>query len=88
MSIEDQKLVQEADKLKQNLVEWRRQLHMYPELSFQEWKTSRYVADLLRKVPGLIVEEGIGYPTAIVGTLTSGSGPKIAIRADMDALPI
>ncbi|WP_408068400.1 M20 metallopeptidase family protein [Virgibacillus halodenitrificans] len=88
LSTEGQKLVQEADKLKQNLVEWRRQLHMYPELSFQEWKTSRYVADLLRRVPGLIVEEGIGYPTAIVGTLTSGSGPKIAIRADMDALPI
>ncbi|AIF44275.1 peptidase M20 [Virgibacillus sp. SK37] len=81
-------MVKEAHNLKQSLVEWRRQLHMYPELSFQEWKTSRYVADLLRKVPGLVVEEGIGYPTAIVGTLTSGKGPAIAIRADMDALPI
>nr|WP_087974320.1 amidohydrolase [Oceanobacillus rekensis] len=70
------------------LIEWRRRLHMYPELSFQEIETSQFVAQMLEKIPGMKVERGVGYPTAIVGTLSSGSGATIAIRADMDALPI
>ncbi|WP_188454240.1 M20 metallopeptidase family protein [Virgibacillus oceani] len=74
--------------ISKQLVEWRRTLHRFPELSFQELETSSFVADNLRKIPGMHVEVGAGYQTAVVGTLSSGSGPAIAVRADMDALPI
>ncbi|QKY70032.1 M20 family metallopeptidase [Lentibacillus sp. CBA3610] len=67
---------------------WRQHFHKWPELSFQEVETSRFIAEALEKIPGMHVESGVGYPTAILGTISSGSGPVIAIRADMDALPI
>ncbi|UJL48203.1 amidohydrolase [Virgibacillus sp. NKC19-16] len=70
------------------LVEWRRKLHANPELSFQEVETSRMVARILENIPGMHVQRDVGYPTAVVGTLSSGEGPTFAIRADMDALPI
>lgn len=77
-----------AEEMTGQLIEWRRSLHMYPELSFQETETSRFVMRVLEGIPGMKVEVGVGYPTAIIGTLTSGTGPTIAVRADMDALPI
>lgn len=77
-----------ADELLSQLTEWRRHLHMNPELSFEEVETSRFVAQKLKEIPGMKVETGVGYPTAVIGTLSSGSGHTIAIRADMDALPI
>ncbi|MDQ7860965.1 hypothetical protein RCO48_07910 [Peribacillus frigoritolerans] len=58
------------------------------ELSFQEFGTSQLVAETLQKIDGMKVERGIGVETSVVGTLTSGVGPTIAIRADIDALPI
>lgn len=79
---------QRAEELAGQLIQWRRKIHMYPELSFQEVETSRFVANVLKEIPGMQVDVGAGYPTAVVGTLSSGSGPTIAIRADMDALPI
>jgi amidohydrolase len=82
------KLHLKAENMFSQLIEWRRRLHMYPELSFQEIETSQFVAQILEKIPGMKVEIGVGYPTAIVGTLNLGSGPTIAIRADMDGLPI
>ncbi|MGY0692045.1 M20 metallopeptidase family protein [Virgibacillus sp. FSP13] len=81
-------MLDRAKKLALQMVEWRRRFHMYPELSFQEVKTAQYVAQVLGKIPGMQVEVGVGYPIAVVGTLSSGNGPTIAIRADMDALPI
>jgi len=77
-----------ASELTPRLIEWRRKFHQFPELSFQETKTSTYVKSVLEDIPGIQVEMGVGYPTAVVGTLSNGSGPTIAIRADMDALPI
>ncbi|WP_164670308.1 M20 metallopeptidase family protein [Virgibacillus doumboii] len=74
--------------MSEQLIDWRRRLHSYPELSFQEVETSKFVAQVLENIPGMEVETGVGYPTAVVGTLSSGSGPTIAVRADMDALPI
>lgn len=82
------KLHLRAEKLSSQLIDWRRRLHTYPELSFQEIETSHFVAQVLEKIPGMKVEVGVGYPTAVVGTLSSGQGATIAIRADMDALPI
>ncbi|WP_404454804.1 amidohydrolase [Virgibacillus necropolis] len=81
-------MLKRAEDMAAQLVQWRRRLHMYPELSFQEVETSRFVAQVLERIPGMHVEVGVGYPTAVVGTLSAGSGPTIAIRADMDALPI
>lgn len=81
-------IVSRAEAIKDRLVQWRRQLHTYPELSFQEVATSRFVAHHLEQLPGMVVQQGVGCPTAVVGTLSTGEGPTVAIRADMDALPI
>lgn len=88
MGTSENPMLLRAEKLVSQLITWRRKIHAYPELSFQEVETSRFVADILRSIPGMQVETGVGYETAVVGTLSSGSGPVIAIRADMDALPI
>jgi amidohydrolase len=79
---------EQANRLSNHLIEWRRTFHQYPELSFQEFRTAQFVAETLRSMDGMKVETGIGVETSVVGTLTSGEGPTIAIRADMDALPI
>jgi amidohydrolase len=69
------------------VIEWRRHFHQNPELSTREYKTSAFVADYLKSL-GLEVK----YPfakTGIVAILKGGRpGPTIALRADMDALPI
>ncbi|AZK46973.1 M20 family metallopeptidase [Paenibacillus lentus] len=69
------------------MVERRRYLHRYPELSFQEQKTSAYVADELRKL-GLDIVTGVGG-NGVIGTIKGQlPGKTVALRADMDALPI
>lgn len=80
--------VERANAIADKLIEWRRTFHRFPELSFQEFETSRYIAEHLQKIDGIKVEIGLGVETSVVGTLTSGDGPTIAIRADIDALPI
>lgn len=70
------------------LTEWRRYLHKNPELGFEEFKTSDFVANKLEDM-GLSVHRGLAG-TGVVATLSSGdgSGKAIALRADMDALPL
>ena len=70
------------------LVEWRRWLHANPELSFEEHKTSEYIALQLSNM-GIAFKKGFAG-TGIVATLSGSSqqGRVIALRADMDALPI
>lgn len=66
---------------------WRRDIHEHPELSNREVRTSKLVADTLKKL-GYEVHTGIAH-TGVVGILKGGKpGPKLAIRADMDALPV
>ena len=66
---------------------WRRDLHQHPELSNREVRTSKLVADELTRL-GYEVRTGIAH-TGVVGILKGGKpGPKLAIRADMDALPV
>ncbi|KKB44859.1 M20 family metallopeptidase [Bacillus thermotolerans] len=77
-----------ASGLASQLTEWRRTFHRYPELSFREFRTAQFVAAALRNIDGIKVETGVGIETSVIGTLSSGEGPVIAIRADMDALPI
>jgi len=76
-----------TDRVMPKVVEWRRHLHRYPELSNREFKTARYVEDHLRKL-GLEVRTGVAK-TGVVGILRGGRpGPTIGLRADMDALPV
>ena len=66
---------------------WRRDLHQHPELGNQETRTAAKVAEHLRSL-GLEVRTGIG-PTGVSAVLRGGKpGPRIALRADMDALPV
>lgn len=75
------------DRLADDVVLIRRDLHMHPELGFQEHRTASIIAARLRHL-GYEVHEGIGQ-TGIVGVLTGArSGRTIMLRADMDALPI
>jgi amidohydrolase len=77
----------EAETLREELIARRRDLHMHPELGFEEVRTAGMVADELRKL-GLEVQTGIAT-TGVVGLLEGGSdGPTVLVRADMDALPI
>jgi amidohydrolase len=69
------------------MIAWRRDLHEHPELGDQETRTSALVADHLRSL-GLEVRTGVAR-TGVVGVLAgSKPGPTVALRADMDALPV
>ncbi|WP_243525964.1 M20 family metallopeptidase [Bacillus pseudomycoides] len=72
---------------KERLVEWRRHFHRHPELSFQEEKTSQFVYDTLQTIPHLEVSRPTKY-SVMARLIGKRSGKTIAIRADMDALPI
>ncbi|MGO4701628.1 amidohydrolase [Dyella sp. 2RAB6] len=66
---------------------WRREIHQHPELSNRETRTAALVAEQLKKL-GLEVHTGIAH-TGVAGILKGGKpGPKLALRADMDALPV
>lgn len=76
-----------AEALRPQLIEWRRHIHQNPELSNREVKTAEYVARVLRSF-GLEVQTGIAK-TGVVAILKGGKpGPVVALRADMDALPV
>jgi amidohydrolase len=78
---------QMAKEIEKKVIEWRRHFHQYPELSNREEKTAARVADHLRSL-GIEVKTGIAK-TGVVGILKgSKPGPVIALRADMDALPV
>jgi amidohydrolase len=77
----------QAAKVEAQVVTWRRDLHAHPELSNQEKRTAQMVADHLRRL-GIEVRTGVGG-TGVVGLLRGGRpGPVVALRADMDALPV
>ena len=81
------RITQETTKLTPALTEIRHQMHQYPELSNREEKTAALVADYLRKL-GLEVRTGVARH-GVVAILKGGQpGPVIAVRADMDALPV
>lgn len=79
-------LLERARSLAPELVTLRRDLHRHPELSFLEHRTSGVVAERLEAM-GLEVRRGVGK-TGVVADVGSGEDPIVALRADMDALPI
>lgn len=82
-----EKVYNGIDKIERQTIAWRKQIHENPELGNREFKTAKLVADHLRKL-GLEVTEGVAK-TGVVGILKGGKpGPCIALRADMDGLPV
>lgn len=76
-----------VDSVTDDVVRWRRHFHMYPELSFREYKTAQYVHDALQTFGEL--ELSRPTKTSVVARLVGKHpGPVLALRADMDALPI
>lgn len=78
-------ILTQARALADQLTAWRRDIHTHPELSFQEQRTANLVATELTAL-GIETQTGVGK-TGVVGYL-GDAGPVVAIRADMDALPI
>jgi amidohydrolase len=73
--------------IQSKLVEWRRHLHQNPELGNREYKTGAYIVEYLKTL-GLEIQAGVAK-TGVVAVLKGGKpGPCIALRADMDALPV
>jgi amidohydrolase len=76
------------DAVESQVVEWRRAIHQNPELGNEEHKTAALIAEQLRRLKFDHVETGVAV-TGVVGTLIGGKpGPVVALRADMDALPV
>ncbi len=74
-------------RVESDVVAWRRHLHRHPEPSFHEHETAAFVADTLAGFEGLAVERPT--ETSVVARLDTGRpGPVVALRADIDALPI
>jgi amidohydrolase len=79
-------MLKQSYHIQEEIIEWRRDFHVHPELGFKEFRTSAKVADELEKL-GYRVRRNVGR-TGVVADWGNDKGPCIAIRADMDALPI
>ena len=80
-------IINRISEFHEKMIEWRQDIHSHPELAYQEKRTARKVADLLKEFGVDEIHEGIGG-TGVVGVIKNGVGPMIGLRADMDALPI
>jgi len=78
-------MLERAREIEQQLVDWRRDIHAHPELGFQETRTAARVAEVMASM-GYRVRTGVGR-TGVIAERGEGS-PIVAIRADMDALPL
>lgn len=83
----DEKINKLSNDIESKVLEWRRYLHENPELSNREFNTAKYIAKHLRSL-GIEVQEGVAK-TGVVGLLKGDiPGRVVALRADMDALPV
>jgi len=86
-ALADESIDARATALETRLIEWRRDLHQHPELSNREYRTAALVAVHLRDL-GMEIRTNVAN-TGVVGVLNAGkSGPLVALRADMDGLPV
>ncbi|HZM89300.1 MAG TPA: amidohydrolase [Blastocatellia bacterium] len=84
----EQQIAQATEALRAKLIEQRRDFHMHPELSNREERTSRVVAEKLRALGLDEVKTGVGKYGVVALLKGAKPGPVVAVRADMDALPI
>ena len=83
----DKKIKMLSDQVEQKVIEWRRHVHQNPELSNREFKTAKYIESHLRAL-GMTVQTGVAK-TGVVGILKGEKpGKVVALRADIDALPV
>lgn len=80
------KIISQAKEIQSWIVEKRRTIHRHPELMYEEFETSKLVQKTLSDLD-ITFEKDIAI-TGVVGIVGNGNGPCIALRADMDALPI
>ena len=86
-SLTSQDINRLAKEVEAKVIAWRRDIHEHPELSNREFRTAKLVAEHLQKL-GLEVKTGVAK-TGVVAVLVGGKpGPVVALRADMDALPV
>jgi amidohydrolase len=77
-----------AARVEDRVIAWRRDIHQNPELGNREFRTSRLIAEHLRALGAIEVREKVAH-TGVVGILRGGlPGPVVALRADIDALPV
>ncbi|MEO8135052.1 MAG: amidohydrolase [Betaproteobacteria bacterium] len=87
-ALRDTIIAAHADRLEQQVIGWRRHIHANPELGNREFETAALVATHLKKLGFDEVREQVAY-TGVIGVLKGGKpGPCVALRADMDALPV
>ena len=83
----DNKIKRLSEKIEAKVIEWRRHIHQNPELSNREFETAKYIESHLKNL-GIIVQTGVAK-TGVVGILKGEKpGKVVALRADMDALPV
>jgi amidohydrolase len=76
-----------SEQVEPKVIEWRHYLHEHPELSNREFQTAKYITEHLQSL-GLEVQTGVAH-TGVVAILKGGKpGPVVALRADMDGLPV
>ncbi|WP_323019085.1 amidohydrolase [Pararhodobacter sp.] len=84
-----ERLDRRADEIFERMIAWRRDFHANPELGNQEVRTAGIVADHLERLGFDEVRRNLGGSTGVIGILKGGQpGPCVALRADMDALPV
>lgn len=82
-----QKAATKADAIEKKIIDWRRDFHEHPELGNQEFRSAEIIAKHLKSL-GIDVKTGVAK-TGVVGILKGGKpGPVVALRADMDGLPV
>lgn len=87
LNAQSQKIDKLIDDIEPKVIEWRRDFHENPELSNREFKTAEKIANYLKSL-GLEVQTGVAH-TGVVAILKGGKqGPVVALRADIDALPV
>src|SRR5262245_6147319 len=87
-TIDRARITQAAEAMRDKLITQRRDFHMHPELSNREERTSRVVAERLRALGLTDIKTGVAHH-GVTALLVGGKpGPVVAVRADMDALPI